>query len=409
MKRKWARRIARVLSCMMLGAAALPLFSFPGHAGAGPRVTVYFANWNVYSSSDGQVSSLPWDRLDCVNHAFWKIIAEGEGFSIAPADAWADVDESNPQAHFPQYARYSARYPDTDILLSIGGWTYSGLFSQMALTQKGRASFIQSCLDTLDAYPFLDGLDLDWEYPGVYRKGGKGDQGNPVAGDDKANYTLLLKELRDALNEHFGPGAKRLTVCAGASGNILSRQDYRALSAYVDQINLMTYDLTGVSSAFTGHHSPLYGEASADAAVKYLLSQGVPAKKISIGTPLYSRGWQKIDLSSSPLGASGVGASSGTLLWRQLNKLEASASPLDRPGWHAGYDEAAEAAYLWNDDPSSSDYRRFLTYENARSLAAKLRYIREKGLGGLIVWQSGGDDAAAGWPMITQMANALRR
>ncbi len=390
-----------LILCLFLGSAlAEP-------AGEEPGVTVYFPNWNVYSDSLNQVKNLPWERLDCINHAFWKVAPEDGGFALVSTDPWADTDPYNPLAHFPQYAECAKQHPDTKILLSIGGWTECGYFSEMALTAESRGSFIRSCLETLDAYPFLSGLDIDWEYPGVAREGGDGDEGNPVLGDDKTNYTLFLKELREAMDEHFGPGSKLLTVCAGASVSTLSKQDYASLYPYVDRINLMTYDLAGSWDDHTGHHTALLGRASADTAVKYLLDQGVPEGKIAIGSPLYSHGWKMNSLSGNLVGAAAKSLPNGDLTWRELLPLEQAAVPEGASGWHADYDEKAEAAYLWNDDPSSSDYLTFYTYESTASLDAKLRYIREHSLGGLIVWQVHGDSAEADWPMITQMHQAL--
>ncbi len=384
------------------------LAAMPGRAQAESCLTVYFPNWNVYAGDGNQVKNLPWDRLDCVNHAFWKIVPRDGGYAITSTDPWADTDQSNPKAHFPQYAQCAKAYPHVKILLSIGGWTCSGYFSEMALTAESRASFIQSCLDTMDAWPFLSGLDIDWEYPGQARTGGAGDEGCPVKGDDKANYTLLLKELREALDVHFGPGQKLLTVCASGSASTLARQDYAALFPFVDRINLMTYDMAGSWSKSTGHHTPLYGAGSAETAVKYLQKQGVPAGKIAIGTPLYSHGWKMKKADGAIVGAAAQGLGSGDLNWSALHALELAGLPEGEPGWHTGLDEKAQAAYLWNDDPASPDYLTFYTYESAQSLEAKLRYIREHSLGGLIVWQIHGDSAELDWPMITQMAEALK-
>lgn len=407
MNRRLLQNAGIILLLCSLLLYALPLAGSTGSAAAEGTVTVYFANWNIYQDDDSQVRYLPWDRLDRIHHAFWKIAPDGGGFALVPTDPWADLDPNNAKAHFPQYADCAARYPQVEILLSVGGWTCSGYFSQMALTKESRDSFIQSCLAVLTEYPFLDGLDLDWEYPGVARKGSGSDEGCPVLGDDFNNYTLLLKELRAALDGRFGAGKKKLTVCAGASEQILGKQDYASVHPYVDAVNLMTYDMTGSYSAVTGHHSPLYGPVSADQAVRYLRNLGVPASKIAIGTPLYCHGWKNVDLSGSIVGASASGKNKGgTMVWKDIAGFE-SAAVEGQPGWHAGYDEPAQAAYLWNDDPSSSYYRNFLTYESSRSLDAKLSYIRERGLGGIIVWQSGGDDGAAGWPMLTQMARAL--
>lgn len=368
-------------------------------------VTVYFPNWNVYQSDDGQVKDLPWDQVNCVNHAFWKVSPAENGFKIVSTDPFADMDATNPKAHFPQYAQYAKKYPGVDILLSIGGWTCSGQFSQMALTRESRRFFIQSCLDTLNQYPFFTGIDIDWEYPGEARKGdGKGDEGNPVKGNDKENFTLLLKELRQALDESYGKNKKKLTICAAGAVSILKKQDYAALHPYVTRINLMTYDLYNRYSPTTGHHAALYGDLSADTAVCYLRKQGVPAEKIAIGSPFYGHGWKIQDLSKGVLiGAPAVALNEENMKWRYLSTLEAAACGKEEPGWHMGYDEAAEAAYLWNDDPASKDYGACISYESARSLAAKMRYIKDNRLGGIIVWEVGGDDAKKGYPLCTLM------
>ena len=370
-------------------------------------MTVYFPGWNIASDSRNLVGNLPWDRLDCVNHAFWKIMPAEGGYPIASADPWADTDPDNPLAHFPQYAECAKKYPETGILLSVGGWTCCGYFSEMALTQESRRSFIRSCLDTLDAWPFLTGLDIDWEYPGVARPGNDGDEGNPVLGDDRTNFTLLLKELREALDAQCPPNRRMLTICAGASLTTLAHQDYASLFPYVDRINLMTYDMAGPWDHLTGHHTPLFGKVSADAAVQHLLQAGVPAEKISIGSPLYGYGWKRNQPGSPVLGSPAEPLRVSSLPWHELALLEQSAVPEGEPGWHAGYDKEAEAAYLWNDDPASHDYLHFFTYESSRSLEAKLQYIRENRLGGLIVWEAHGDSAKMNWPMLTRMQHGL--
>jgi len=374
-----------------------------------PGVTIYFPNWNIYSDSRCSVSGLPWDRMDCINHAFWKVVPKDDGFTVASTDPWADTDPDNPMAHFSLYAEYAKKYPGVKILLSIGGWTDSGHFSEMALTAESRGSFIQSCLDTLDTYPFLSGLDIDWEYPGVARDPeDENDEGNPVVGDDWTNYTLLLKELREALDGRFGEGGKILTVCAGSSVSYsLSMQDYASLHPYVDRINLMTYDMAGPWENTTGHHTALLGGNSAETAVQYLLSQGVPAGKIAIGSPLYSHGWKMKETARKTVGAEAEPLDSGDVTWHELLPLEQAAVPEGTPGWHKGYDEEKKAAWLWNDDPASPDYLRFYTYESAVSLEAKLAYVNEHGLGGLIVWEVHGDSIDNNWPMITRIHSAF--
>jgi chitinase len=84
--------------------------------------------------------------------------------------------------------------PSLTVLVSVGGWIWSANFSDMALTPKSRSVFIESAVEFIDRNN-LDGLDIDWEYPGQV---GAGNHFRPA---DKQNYTLLLKELRTRFNQ----------------------------------------------------------------------------------------------------------------------------------------------------------------------------------------------------------------
>ena len=111
MHKRLRRYAAMAILACSLASAALPR---SGSAGGRQKVSVYFPNWNVYDSAYGQVKDLPWDAVDCVYHAFWKIAPSGGGYPIVSTDPYADTDPSNPKAHFPQYAKMSQKYPKVD-------------------------------------------------------------------------------------------------------------------------------------------------------------------------------------------------------------------------------------------------------------------------------------------------------
>lgn len=129
--------------------------------------------------------------------------------------------------------------PELLILLSVGGWSAGG-FSEAASTAEGRRQFAESAVLVLEAAPF-DGIDLDWEYP-CYSEAGIASSPN-----DKQNFTLLLKELREALDAKGQADGKHylLTIAAGADQYYIDGTEMDVIHPYLDFIQLMTYDMRG--------------------------------------------------------------------------------------------------------------------------------------------------------------------
>lgn len=49
-------------------------------------------------------------------------------------------------------------------MISVGGWVWSGEFSNVCVSQEARDKFAKSAVDFIVKWGF-DGIDLDWEYP----------------------------------------------------------------------------------------------------------------------------------------------------------------------------------------------------------------------------------------------------
>ncbi|MCL7714794.1 chitinase [Stenotrophomonas sp. CPCC 101365] len=343
-------------------AAALSVCVFTAHAGP-PRLIGYVMD-------DPAPLQLPAERLDVVNFAFAKVAADGT--IVLPPE----VDPARLHALVGQ----RARNPRLQIVLSIGGWG-AGNFSEAAATAAARARFIDSGVALLRRFD-LDGLDIDWEYPGL------GDAGISHAADDRGNFTLLLEALRARLDREGGGARRYLLTIAAAEGRFADGLELPRIAAALDWINLMTYDFHGSLTPTTGHHSGLGRSARAGAgarttedAVRYFLDAGVPADKINVGVPFYGRRFGDVDPADDGLYRP-FASDGGFITWRDIVRTR-----LDAPGWERHWDADAQVPWLWN--PAE---RQLITYDDPRSLAIKAAHVRRNGLGGIMYWEQRLDD-----------------
>ena len=93
--------------------------------------------------------------------------------------------------------RQKQRNPNLKVMIACGGWGADG-FSDMALTAKSRQKFIKSASEFIKKYK-LDGMDMDWEYPGISGAGTR------ARAADTRNFTLLMKGLHEMLDRFDTP------------------------------------------------------------------------------------------------------------------------------------------------------------------------------------------------------------
>ncbi len=304
------------------------------------------------------------DTLDIINIAFGHI-----------RDGILSFDKP----HVPgEIARIKTLNPNIKILLSVGGWGAGG-FSLMSRTDEGIAAFAKSCMNAVETYG-LDGIDLDWEYPCSDAAGIDTDP------SDKQNFTRLLTVLRETLDETYPDTHKMLTIAAGAGQYYLDGTEMDKVAAVLDYVSLMTYDMRGAWSP-AGHHTALYGSPSADESVKLFRNAGVPAEKLMIGAAFYSRKWTNI-----PAGdAFGLGQRCDDPTDKESGLFGPGYAKLadeyiDKNGYTAHFDEACGAPYLYNEEK-----RVFLSYDDERSVAAKVTYAKESDLYGVMYWEHSSD------------------
>jgi chitinase len=316
-------------------------------------------------------------RLTHINYAFANI-KDGrvvEGFAKDPEN-------------YAALRGLRATHPHLKLLVSVGGWTWSGGFSDAALTPESRTRFVASAVDFVRDRD-LDGFDVDWEYPGLP---GFGNVHRP---EDKGNFTALMSELRTALDALGKPMGRRylLTFAAGAGSDFLEHTEMEKVQAVVDYVNLMTYDFrVAGGDSVAGHHANLYpnpadpDRQSVDRAVSEFLAAGVPAAKLVVGVPFYGRAWANVTPTNEGLYQTGTEPKERL----ETNYDRLATQLVNRNGFVRRWDEAAQAPYLWN-----AERRIFIGYDDPESLRAKCRYIRERGLAGAMFWEYFADPSGA--------------
>lgn len=301
-------------------------------------------------------------NLDIINIAFGHVID-------------GDVVWKNETAK-EDLARIKAINPEIKFVLSVGGWGAGG-FSEAAYTEEGRKRFSKTGIDIVLEYG-LDGLDLDWEYPSYTVAG--------ISGciEDKQNFTLLLKQIREDLNEVNKDYL--LTIAAGGGAYYLKGVEMDKAAEYLDYVQLMTYDLRGGFQTLTGHHTNLYAPhldlfaASTEEAVRDFMAAGVPAEKLVIGIAFYSRMWKGV-----PNVDNGYLQMAETVGTYGPSYHELVADYINKNGFTRHWDDVCKAPYLFNGDT-------FISYDDEESISHKIKFMNEKGLLGAMYWEYGTDE-----------------
>ena len=273
--------------------------------------------------------------------------------------------------------RIRAYNPDIKILFSVGGWG-SGGFSPMASTEQTRRIFAESCLEFALKYS-LDGIDIDWEYPCL-------DWAEIEASpDDKENFSLMLEEMRRVFDES-GNSHLMLTIAVGNDSYFIENTQMDRVAKCLDYVSVMTYDMRGCSDKITGHHTNVYKYAdalerrahrSAEHSVEIYTKAGVPANKLVIGGAFYSRMWKNTLCENGVTDGLSCKADPGNY---GPSYAELKEGYIDKNGFSSYYDEKAGAAYLF-------DGSTFISYDNELSLKEKCRFVKEKGLLGVMYWE----------------------
>jgi len=310
-------------------------------------------------------------RLSHINYAF---------VDVKDNRAWLH-NEATDTINLRKLSMLKKQKPDLKILISLGGWSWSKNFSDAVLTDTSTRNFANSCIDILARFE-LDGIDIDWEYPGM-----RGDN-NKFRPEDKQHYTLLFKYLREGLDSlaKLTHSKYLVTTAVGGSQSYIDHTEMDKVQQYADYINLMSYDYKGGNDTISGHHTNLYSspddvsDESTDRSVKAFVAAGVPRNKLVVGLGFYGKAWQMQS-----------GDNNG--LFRRTEKFTRAGgftylkdSLINKNGFVRYWDKKAEAPYLFN-----KEKKIFITYDDEKSVKEKCKYVKDNDLAGVMFWEYNSD------------------
>ncbi|KAG5651963.1 hypothetical protein H0H81_006778 [Sphagnurus paluster] len=381
-----------------------------------PLVMAYFPDW---VGDAFPPETINFSQFDWIDFAF--------GIPTADFDISWDSDKT---PELLRRLKTAAHRNGKKVKLSIGGWTGSTYFSTAVATQESRYLFACNILGVYNDFG-LDGIDIDWEYPGH-----PGAPGNKVDPQDSANFLLFLHCLRSVL-----PLAARITAAAQTvpfvdpSGAPMG--DVSQFAGILDWLLLMNYDVWS-SSSKPGPNAPLLDacqnstqpEANAVSAFAKWTSAGFPVDKLVLGLPTYgyisssrasglrqrgkSFGTVVHSTRSRRRGPVKVtnewGGADGEIPFQEILKQGALVRQPGSEGTQVFFNGSGGFDRLW-DGCSATPFLRsessgqIITYDDTESLGMKAKFAKEVGMLGVNLFDTHGD--TVDWDLVIAVRKAL--
>jgi len=312
------------------------------------RVVTAYCTWYGSTLPDPQY-------VTNINYAFAEVYVAGgvyKGFKL-----------EGQESRFQNVVNLKKLNPSLKIMISFthvvenSDNSQGGSFSAIAANADYRKQFAEDCLAFIKKWG-IDGVDMDWEFPGLSWSGAACDPANDVA-----NFTLLMRQLRETLGNNYLLTFAGYVMDKHATTGGYEYIDIAAVMPYVDYVNIMTYDMDA---------APKYQSALSDPssywdcqrAVNAYISAGAPLSKLLLGIPFYGR----------------HAFSDKTINYKDIINLDKNVYKIDN------WDTAANVPYV------TKNGQMYYSYDNAKSIAIKGAWIIGLGMKGMCYWDCSGDD-----------------
>jgi chitinase len=305
-------------------------------------VTAYYAGWAKFNSTPVDIPQID---FTCATHWVFFTMSPTSGGTFDGTGSGIDA------ARMQQFVN-AAHGAGRKAIIGTGGWgsDYTGCVTNVTTS----VNFLTNLMKT---YGF-DGVDIDWE---------------PVPSAQYTNYAAWVKALKTAMLA-VNSQAVLMEAALGFDQALVNNMQY------LDQINLMTYDMSGPWPGWLSwHNSAIYDGGnrfistgalmpSIDASITSYTTAGVPPAKLGFGIEFYGYIWNGV---TGPM-QSTFGTVQNTVPYAQIMDTYA--------GYPLKWDVGAQAAYF-------SPPNQFVSFDADTTMGVKANYMKAKGLGGVIVYE----------------------
>ncbi|OAL62501.1 hypothetical protein A7C99_7087 [Trichophyton rubrum] len=180
--------------------------------------------------------------------------------------------------------------PNVKRIVSFGGWAYSTDAATYNILRSAIITNRDTFASNLAQFAEdegIDGIDIDWEYPGApdITVGGK-----PIG--EKRDGLSYLRFLT-VLKQKMGPD-KSVSIAAPASFWYLKAFPIDTIARAIDYIVYMTYDLHGQWDYGNANAFDMFNLTETRNALSMITKAGVPNNKIFVGESSYGRSFHMV-------------------------------------------------------------------------------------------------------------------
>ncbi|MEU0985681.1 glycosyl hydrolase family 18 protein [Streptomyces sp. NPDC005953] len=302
-------------------------------------------------------------------------------------DGQGDSWDQPLSGHINQLRKLKKLHPQLKILWSFGGSEYSAGFPQAL---QNPSAFAASCAQLINDRRWagvFDGIDLHWELPGTCPVTAACETGGPHA------VRTLAQAARTALGEQLVTA-----TIYGTSGLVFDNADHAGAAQHLDWINVKSYDYytpTGYQGRHASLHAPMHGwvdelDNNAHRTYRELTARGVHPNKIVFGVASHARGWEGVRDFQPHAWASGPAYGTFGVGLEDYRNIKTRC-----PGARVAVGHAYALCGI-----------EWWSYDNPATVAEKMAYAKQYGLGGAFLSNLRGDTDNA--ELLTAIDSGLR-